>query len=139
MADNGRSLRDGLSSTTEPVPVSALRASIPNAGDWHYCGASRGGCSCMTVMFRDYPICRITSGDWGDDYPDIRLVGDSSLDAKAEAYMEQITYGSIDEEQAKVHAFLIQGAPDLFHACSAAFDFLGGVDGAAEVRGEDRE
>jgi hypothetical protein len=31
--DDGRSLRDGPSSSTEPVPVSALRASIPNAGD----------------------------------------------------------------------------------------------------------
>ena len=41
-----------------------------------------------------YPVATVTSGKWGDGDPAIRLVG-TSLDAKAEAYMDQITYGEL--------------------------------------------
>jgi hypothetical protein len=122
----------GLSPSVEPASgLDGSATSIPSAGDWHYCGANRGGCSCMTTMFRDYPICKVTSGDWGDDYPSIRLVGETSFDLKAEAYMEQITYGSIREDQAKVHANLIAAAPDLYWACRGWLEAWGNE--AAEI------
>jgi len=83
-------------------------------GPWHACNT--GKCSCKTVSCRDYPIARVTTGDWGDDYPSVRIVGESSLNRKAEAYMEQITYGSVNEETAIANAILIAAAPDLLEA-----------------------
>lgn len=65
---------------------------------WRAC--NDGKCSCKQIWCSDYPIAFVNSGDWGDDYPSIRLVGESSLDLKAEAYMEQCTYGHIPEELA---------------------------------------
>jgi len=85
-------------------------------GPWNVCGADRGVCQCMTVLCSDYPIAKVVSGDWGDDYPAIRLTGYSTLDAKAEAYMAQMTYGRIDEKTAKANARLIAAAPDLLEA-----------------------
>jgi hypothetical protein len=87
-------------------------------GPWAYCGADRGGCSCMTVMGEDHPIATVTSGDWGDDYPSLRLTG-GSLDRGVEAYMEQTTYGNVPEAVAKANARLIAAAPDLLEALKA--------------------
>jgi hypothetical protein len=58
----------------------------------------------------------VIAGKWGDDYCSIRLVGESSLDLKAEAYMEQITYGEIPEKEAIANANLISAAPDMYEA-----------------------
>ncbi len=55
--------------------------------------------SCLTIGGEKHPVAKIYSGKWGDNYPSIRLVG-PSLDLKAEAYMDQITYGEIPEEVA---------------------------------------
>lgn len=66
-------------------------------------------------MCNDYPVAQVTNGDWGDDYPSIRLVG-GSLDRKAEAYMEQITYGHVSEPTARANWRLISAAPDLYAA-----------------------
>jgi len=68
---------------------------------WQAC--NDGKCSCKQIWCSDYPIAVVNSGDWGDDYPSIRIVGDSSLDLKAEAYMEQCTYGHIPEEEAEAN------------------------------------
>ena len=40
------------------------------------------------------------------------------------------------EDEAKANARLIAAAPDLLQVANKAFDFLGGVDGAAEIRAE---
>jgi hypothetical protein len=87
-------------------------------GPWHAC--SNGKCSCKTVNCADYPVAKITTGNWGDDYASIRLVGDSSLDQKAEAFMAQFTYGSVNEETATANARLIAAAPDLLACCQLA-------------------
>lgn len=44
--------------------------------------------------------------------------------------------GGEQHQRAIANASLIAAAPDLFSAASEAFDFLGGVDGAAEIRGK---
>lgn len=93
-------------------------------GPWTYCGADRGGCQCMMVLCRDHPVAKIISGDWGDDYPAIRLTGHCTLDAKAEAYMAQFTYGHIDEKEAKANAYLIAAAPELLKAAQIAWELL---------------
>lgn len=83
-------------------------------GPWRAC--HDGKCSCKTVNCADYPIAKITVGAWGDDYAALRIVGESSLDQKVEAYMEQITYGEVDEKTATANARLIASAPDLLEA-----------------------
>jgi len=74
----------------------------------------------MFVSDADHPVAKVISGKWGDDYPAVRLVGTSSLDEKAEAYMDQITYGEIPKEEAKANARLIAAAPDLLEAAKQA-------------------
>lgn len=81
-------------------------------GPWTAC--CEGACQCKQVGAEHGPVAKIISGKWGDDYAAIRLVGESSLDYKAEAYMEQITYGEVSEEEGRANARLIAAAPDLF-------------------------
>jgi len=83
-------------------------------GPWHAC--QNGECSCKRVWCDDNPVAEVIAGKWGDDYCSIRIVGESSLDLKAEAYMEQITYGEIPEKEAIANANLISAAPDMYEA-----------------------
>ena len=77
-------------------PIKArLAAATP--GPWGSCPDD--GCKCSAIMSPDYPVAEVTKGAWGDDFPAVRLVGESSLNMKAEAYMEQITYGEVSEQQ----------------------------------------
>lgn len=84
------------------------------AGLWSVC--NDGECRCKQVWCPDFPLAKITNGNWGDDYPSIRIVGETSLELKAEAYMEQITYGEVSEEMATANALLIAAAPELYAA-----------------------
>lgn len=70
------------------------------------------------VSCKYYPIATVECGEWGDEYPSIRLIG-GSLDRKAEAYMDRIGYGKIPEDVARANAFLISAAPDLYTAGKA--------------------
>ena len=72
---------------------------------WSIC--NKGDCPCLTIWCPDHPICTVESGVWGDEYPALRLVGETSLDRKAEAYMERIEYGAIDTTVARANALLI--------------------------------
>ena len=83
-------------------------------GEWTTC--NKGKCSCKQIMSAEYPVAQVMSGKWGDDYPSIRVFGPNSLELKAEAYMEQITYGEIPEEVAVANAQLISAAPDMYKA-----------------------
>ena len=86
---------------------------------WHAC--HNGKCSCKQIWCDDYPIATVISGKWGDDYPSIRLTG-NSLDLKAEAYMEQISYGEINEEEAKANIRLMTMAPKMYKICKHLLD-----------------
>ena len=77
-------------------------------GKWNTC--QEGKCSCKSIWSDHYPVAKVLTGEWGDEYPSIRLVGDSSLDLKAEAYMEMIAYGTIAEETAIANACIIVAA-----------------------------
>lgn len=98
-----------------PNDASETTGSAHTPGPWHFCGNERGGCSCSTVLCADYPVAKVTLGAWGDDYPSIRLVG-GSLELKAEAFMEQITYGEVSKETAVANARLIAAAPEMIDA-----------------------
>ena len=90
--------KDWCRTCKEPQPMPLIEHTpLP----WRAC--NDGECSCLQIWCKDHPIAEVISGDWGDDYPSIRLVGESSLDLKAEAYMEQCTYGHIPEEVAKAN------------------------------------
>lgn len=77
-------------------------------GPWTLCDDG-GRYLCLTISGEHYPIAKVFSGKWGDDYPSIRLIG-GSLTLKAEAYMEQITYGEIPKEIAIANALFITKA-----------------------------
>jgi len=85
-------------------------------GPWSAC--NDGKCDCNQISGNGCHIAKVTMGEWGDDYPSIRLIG-GALDRKAEAYMERIPCGYIDKEEAKANLHLIAAAPDLYEACKA--------------------
>ena len=63
-------------------------------------------------MARDYPVAEVIKGYWGDDYPAIRYVeSDGMVNTAVEAYMEQITYGNVSEDQAMANRAFITCAP----------------------------
>jgi len=72
----------------------------------------------MMIWTKDYPIAKVTSGKWGDDYPSLRIV-EPGIEAKVEAFMEQITYGEIAPEAAKTNAKRIVSC---VNACSGIED-----------------
>jgi len=91
-------------------------------GEWHAC--QDGKCSCKEVWSDNHPVAKVHAGKWGDDYPSIRLVGETSLGLKAEPYMEQITYGEIPEEVAIANAHLIAAAPSMYEALKEAQTYI---------------
>jgi len=72
---------------------------------WHACSCGK----CGQVWCDDYPVAEVTRGDWGDDYPSIKLTG-PSIDVRAEAVMEQITYGHVSDELANANAAYLAAA-----------------------------
>ena len=109
--------------TDTPLDLEELKrlAKESTPGPWNVC--NKGDCSCKAIWCADNPIAEVTVGDWGDDYPSVRLVG-SSLELKAEAYMEQITYGTIDEKVAKSNARYIVAAVNSLPALIAEVERL---------------
>ena len=91
-------------------------------GEWSAC--HKGKCPCKQVWTDDYPIAEITVGKWGDDYPALRIVGESSLNQKVEAYMEMIEYGEVSEETAQANALLISAAPNMYKALKRIIEWL---------------
>lgn len=118
MTDSGFHSRAALIPTAQD---DAMATHTP--GPWSYCGASRGGCSCATVSGADHPVATVTIGEWGDEYPSIRLSG-PSMDRTAEAYMEKSVYGEVSEAVAKANAYLISAAPEMLEALRMALPYV---------------
>ena len=89
-------------------------------GPWNVCSGNRkaqGICTCFTISCADHPIADVIHGEWGDSYPSLRFVADTTtLDRKVEAYMEHTAYGSIPESQAVANAHLLAASWDLYEA-----------------------
>jgi hypothetical protein len=121
---SGHSPKGGAASST----ASPAEPSTPNAaftsGPWGIC--HNGECSCKSVWCDDHPIAEVVHGAWGDDYPALRFIETDGLSGTAvEAYMEQITYGEIDDATAKANGRLIASAPSLFAALQYARNLVG--------------
>ncbi len=73
---------------------------------WGAC--HKGKCSCKQIWSipADHPVAKVISGKWGDEYPSLRLIG-SSLDRKAEPYMDIIEYGEVGKDLAEANAEFI--------------------------------
>ena len=92
-------------------------------GPWSTC--QHGRCKCKLVSGEHHPIAQIISGDWGDEYPDVRLVKrEGQIGQCAEAYIEKLVYGTIDENVAQANACLIAAAPELKTELQKARDNL---------------
>lgn len=87
---------------------------------WHMC--NNGKCKCMTINGDDHPIATVESGEWGDRYSALRIVGneDGHLNLKSigalavEAYSELISYGTIDPEVAQANLRLMHASPVMY-------------------------
>lgn len=101
-------------------PIKA-RLAAATRGPWHSCADD--GCKCPMVLCDDYPVAEVVKGKWGDDYPSVRLIG-NSLELKAEAYMEQITYGEVPEAEALANRAFIREAPSDIAALIAEIERL---------------
>ena len=84
-------------------------------GTWTACYG--GGGRDVVVMCEDYPVAIVTSGEWGDEFPNIRLrPREDGMGSHAEAFTEMIVYGDVGKEIAKANARLVAAAPDLLDA-----------------------
>jgi hypothetical protein len=92
--------------TPEFIAEQKAMAELTSKRPWHACG--NGECNCRSIWTDEYPVLTVTHGEWGDDYPAIRMV--SELGGLYEAYMEQITYGEVFEETATANAKYITAA-----------------------------
>jgi hypothetical protein len=102
--------------STKPLDLAQFEGHT--LGPWRACkgtGKCEGECVCGGVWSEpaDHPVAEVTRGEWGDSFPSVRLVGESSFDMKAEAYMERVTYVSVDDASAAANARLIAAAPAL--------------------------
>ena len=101
--------------------------------EWTYCGQKRipeglqktvlgdftkhkhtgEPCQCGFIWstLGDCPIAQVISGDWGDEYPAIRIETPGAIGEKAEPYMEKIVYGHIDKATADANIRLMVQAP----------------------------
>lgn len=107
--------------------ASALHGAITEAahtpGPWSVCGDERGGCKCNTIMSENHPIATFERGEWGNEWPSLRVVG-GSLDRTAEPYMEFDAMGEIPDAEALANARLIAAAPVMRATLIAALAFL---------------
>ncbi len=86
-------------------------------GPWRACRDGECSCGFIWSTTADHPVAKVESGEWGDDYPAIRVTpterGLTGTSFEVTAYMEQITYGRIDPETAKQNALLIAMSPEM--------------------------
>lgn len=101
-------------------------------GPWHAC--RKGKCRCRQIWCDDYPIATVLAGEWGDEYPVLKITGDpSAIGAKVtvEAEMGRVAYGLISEDEAEANGILMAAAPVLLEALE------GMVENVEEMQSDD--
>jgi hypothetical protein len=93
--------------------IKEINSMLDNISQAPWSACHDGECKCSQVWTKDdHPVAIVTKGNWGDDYPSIRLVGEE-LERKAEAYMEQINYGTVSNDTAIANTKFIAAAPEI--------------------------
>jgi hypothetical protein len=118
----------------EPIKK-RLEAATP--GPWRSCPDD--GCKCTAVTCDDYPVANVVKGEWGDSFPSIRLVGETSLNLKAEAFTDQITYGEISELEAMANRAFIREAPNDIACLIAEIERLRTQTGITAATSDDHD
>jgi len=85
-----------------------------------------------------HPICDLTRGEWGDYFPSIRLVGETSLDIKAEAFMDGLPYGCVPVEESKANAeFIVRACNSHYELLEALEDLANDCEGWVDAEYKD--
>ena len=86
--------------------IELAQAATP--GPWTDCSDK---CKCNAIFSEpaDHPVADVIRGDWGDEYPSLRTMGDS-INGKFQAYIERIVYGHVLTEQAQANRSYIAAA-----------------------------
>ena len=92
-------------------------------GMWHAC--HDGKCPCKQVWADNCPVATVESGKWGDEFPSIRIIGESSYQLKAEPFMDMYEYGEIPEDAAESNAKFIADSHNAIHEVA---EMLGTTD-----------
>lgn len=82
----------------------------PTPEPWEYCGEKRKHpehCECGYIWGEDYPIAKVTKGEWGDEWPAIKVERPGSINESAVPYTEKMVYGSVNEGTADANMELI--------------------------------
>ena len=86
-------------------------------GPWKACHGGECSCGFIWSTPADHPVAKVESGEWGDDYPAVKIVPSehrlTGTSFEVTAYMEQIGYGRIDPEVAQQNARLIALSPEM--------------------------
>lgn len=99
-------------------------------GPWMICGMNKSSvkfdicktltpetekrfCGCGMIWCDDYPIAIVTVGDWGDEYPAIKVENPGAIAEPAVPYIEKLVYGTIPIELALANALLISKSPNM--------------------------
>ncbi len=86
-------------------------------GPWSACRDGECSCGFIWSTTADHPVAKVESGEWGDDYPAIKVTptehGLTGTSFEVSAYMERIGYGRVDPEVAKQNAKLIALSPEM--------------------------
>jgi hypothetical protein len=119
--------RRRLACPSDPIEAAKMALDLvaqASPGPWNVC--HDGECSCKTVWSgADYPIASLECGEWGDEYPEWRVMdaddpayqrrhhgrpweGETLPGTKViDAYMERYAYGHIPEHYARGDARFI--------------------------------
>ena len=111
MADTKHTTRQWRYCGQDPIPKGLQKTVL---GDFTKHKHTGEPCQCGFIwdVIDDCIIAQVIRGEWGDEYPAIRIKTPGAIGEKAEPYMEKIVYGSVDKATADANTYLMVVAPE---------------------------